>query len=178
MTVVTPPNDDAPAETFAAFAIRIGKSRPYVSKLVAEGRISSASLTPERLIIPRLALADMAASADPARGRGTVPRAATDDATYAHQRARKTKLDADRADLELRARRGELIDRTQVAATFSPLIRELRDSLINAPRDTVLDPVQAADCEAAITAALAAFSARLTAPVSETPAHGGAALDA
>jgi hypothetical protein len=177
MTVVTPPSDDTPAETFAAFAVRIGKSRPYVSKLVAEGRISSASLTPERLIIPRLALADMEAAADPARSRGTVPRAATDDATYAHQRARKTKLDADRADLELRARRRELIDRSQVASVFSPLIRELRDALINAPRDTVLDPVQAADCEAAITAALTAFSVRLTGSLSETPSHGGAATE-
>jgi hypothetical protein len=167
MTDVT----DAP-ETFVAFAARLGKSRPYVSKLVATGIITSEALTQDRLIVPSMALRDIDAARDPAR-RAAPPSAHHDlgEATYARQRARKTAAEAERAEIELRARKGELIEREAIAATLAPAIRELRDSLRAAPRDTVLDPVQAADCEAAIDAVLTEFAARYAAP--ETHIHEG-----
>lgn len=176
MTAVTEAGDglDEP-ETFAAFAVRIGKSRPYVSKLKAEGRIGARCFTPDGKIIPRLALEDMAAHADPARTtRGTAAVAEASDATYARQRARKTAAEAERAELELKARKGELIERVAIAATLRPWVRELRDAIMAAPRDTVMDPVQAADCEAALTTCLAEFLERLASIESETPSHGGA----
>lgn len=157
-------------ETMAAFAVRVGKSRPYISKLKAQGVITSRAFADDGRIIPRQALADIAANTlAPSR---TVSAEAS-DATYARQRARKTAADAERAEVELRARKGELLDRAIIAPTLSPWVRELRDDVLAAPRDTILDPVQAADCEARLAEVFAAFTARLTAFV-ETPNHGGA----
>lgn len=170
MTAVT--QGDAPdqPETMAAFAVRIGKSRPYVSKLKAQGVITGRAFDAEGRIIPRLALADIAANTlTPARPH----QAEVSDATYARQRARKTAADAERAEVELQARKGELLDRAIIAPTLSPWVRELRDDVLAAPRDTILDPVQAADCEARLAAVFAQFTARLMAFV-ETPNHGGA----
>lgn len=176
MTAVTA-YDDAPL-TFAAYATRIGKSRPYVSKLVADGRITGRALTEERKIIPHLADEDIARGADPARSRAgaalaTLP--TSDDATYAHQRARKAAADAETAEIELQRLKGELIPRAQVAQVLGPWIRELRDSVLGAPRDTVLDPVQAADCEAELAKVLTHFSGRLAQLSMETTNDGGAA---
>jgi hypothetical protein len=171
MTAVTDGDGLDQPETFAAFALRIGKSRPYVSKLKAEGRIGARCFDEHGRIIPRLALEDMAAHADPARSTRQVSEAS--DATYARQRARKTAADAERAEIELKARKGELLDRGLITTTLGPWIRELRDNIRAVPRDTVLDPVQAADCEARIEAAFADFSGRLAGYV-ETATHGGA----
>jgi hypothetical protein len=170
MTAVTPPGDEG--LTFAAFAQVIGKSRPYVSKLVAQGVITARSLTADRRIIADRAQEDIAANADPARTRHLAP-SQDSDVTYARQRARKTAAEAERAEIELQARKGELVERSIIATTLSPQVRELRDAILAAPRDTVLDPVQAADCEAALVAALTQFCGRLSA-VSETVDHGGA----
>lgn len=158
--------------TFTAYAERIGKSRPYVSKLVTLGRISARSLTPDRKIIPSLADEDIARGADPARG-AIVALPMADDATYAHQRARKAAADAETAEIELSRLKGELIPRSQVQQTLGPWLRELRDTILSVPRDTVLDPVQAADCETALTKALAAFSSRLGAFTAESATDGG-----
>lgn len=173
MTGVTAPDEglDTP-ETFAAFAVRIGKSRPYVSKLKADGRIGARCFDAEGRIIPRLALEDMAANADPARSRSAASADAA-DATYARHRADKTAADAALAQLTLQERRGELVPRVAIAATLGPWIRELRDSIQAAPRDTVLDPVQAAECEAAIVAALEQFTGRLASYAQES-SNGGA----
>jgi hypothetical protein len=173
MTTVTG-DGDAPL-TFAAYAERIGKSRPYVSKLVAEGKISARALTDDRKIIPSLADEDRARTADPARSRAAATLPATDDATYAHQRARKAAADAETAEIELQRLKGELIPRAQVAQVLGPWVRELRDSVLGAPRDTVLDPVQVADCEAELVKVLTLFSARLAQLSMETTNDGGAA---
>jgi hypothetical protein len=172
MTIVTDGDGLDVPETMQAFADRIGKSRPYISKLKALGKLGPECFTPDRLIVPRLALAAMAAERDPARAPlgGS---AEASDATYARQRARKTAAEAERAEIELRARKGELVERQVIAGTLTPWIRELRDAIIAVPRDTVLDPVQASDAEAALTNALQAFSARL-AGMAETEHHGGA----
>jgi hypothetical protein len=164
--------------SFADYARRIGKSRPYVSKLVAEGRITGRSMTPDRKIIPHLADEDVARGADPSRrapGAAPLDILAGDDATYARQRTRKAAADAETAEIELRKLKGALIDRTLVSQTLGPWIRELRDGILGAPRDTVLDPVQAADCEAELAKVLSAFSARLATMNSETLTDGGAA---
>lgn len=173
MTAVTG-DADAPL-TFAAYATRIGKSRPYVSKLVAEGRITGRALTEDRKIIPHLADEDIARGADPARSRAVATLPTSDDATYAHQRARKAAADAETAEIELQRLKGELIPRSQVAQALGPWVRELRDSILGAPRDTVLDPVQAADCEAELVKVLTHFSGRLAQLSMEITNDGGAA---
>lgn len=175
MTAVT---DDADEPvTMQAYADRIGKSRPYVSKLVAQGRIRPPALTDDRKIRPRAADQQIAEGADPRKGPGGAPAllpAAGPDGTYARERARLTAAQAERAEIDLKARKGELLERNVVAGTLGPWIRELRDAILAAPRDTVIDPVQAADCEAALTTALAEFSARLGALAAETETHGDA----
>lgn len=165
MTDVTEGDDGSAGVTFTAFATMIGKSRPYVSKLVAEGRIRAPALTPERLILPDLARQQIAEGADPARAR--IPSGAETESTYARERARKTQADADRAQLELAARRGELVERRLVAETLEPLLRRLRDDVMTVPRDHVLDPVQAQQCEDALAAALERASLEIL-------SHGGA----
>lgn len=96
----------------------------------------------------------------PAQGRGDH---AGDDAGLQVVRARKMTADAERAELELRHRRGELVDRAIVVATLGPWIRELRDELLGIPREAILDPVLASDCEDRISSALLQFSERLAA---------------
>jgi hypothetical protein len=174
MTAVTEGDGPEEPETFGAFAARIGKSRPYVSKLKANGVITARALTPDGKLIPRLALEDIEANTLRGTRHAAAPAEAS-DATYARQRARKTAAEAERAEIELRARKGELVERATIAATLGPWIRELRDSIQAAPRDTVLDPVQAADCEAALAAALTHFSGRLAGLAMETPTDGAAA---
>lgn len=173
MTAVTG-DGDAPL-TFAAYALRIGKSRPYVSKLVADGRITARALTDERKIIPHLADEDIARGADPARSRAAATLPTSDDATYARQKARKAAADAETAEIELKRLKGELIPRAHVAQVLGPWIRELRDSVLGTPRDTVLDPVQAADCEAELAKVLTLFSGRLAQLSMENTNDGGAA---
>lgn len=173
MTVVTE-GDEAPEEalTFAAFAVRIGKSRPYVSKLVADGRITAQALTPDRKIIPSVAEADMAANLTSGRAPGALP--VSDDTTYAKQRARKTAADAELAEIDLRVRKGELIERSLVSSALAPAVRELRDALLGVPRDKVLDPVEADACEAELANVLDAFSSKL-ARLAQEKSDGGAA---
>jgi hypothetical protein len=174
MTAVTgDPDGLSEPETFAAFADRIGKSRPYVSKLKAEGKIGARCFAADGRIIPRLALEDMAANADPARRKAPAITTEGADATFARQRARKTAAEAERAEIELRARKGDLVERAIVAGTLAPWVRELRDGILGVPRDTVLDPVQAADCESALAKVLTDFSAKLTSLATETTPDGG-----
>lgn len=156
------------ALTFQAYADRIGKSRPYVSKLVALGRIRPPALTADRKILPGLADVQIADTADPAKGANGAPTITpAADGAFAQQRARLITAQAERAELELQARRGELIDRNAVAGVLGPKVRELRDTILGVPRDVVIDPVQAAECEAQISEALAQFSAGLAALAAE-----------
>jgi hypothetical protein len=168
MNVVTVGDDgDEPsAVTFTAFAVLIGKSRPYVSKLVAQGRIRPPALTDKKKIIPGLAQQQIAEMADPARGKGG---AAPVDASgsYASNKARLAAAQAERAELDLLERRGELIQRAMVGDVIGGALRKLRDDLVAVPRDIVLDPGQAAQCEEAITAALERASVEIL-------NHGGA----
>lgn len=176
MTGVTGEGDGV---TFQAYAEMIGKSRPYISKLVAQGVITAASLTPERKIIPRLADADRAKGADPARAKGSsgLLLTATDDATFNAQRTRKMAADAERAEIELRARKGELIDRREIQSVWAPLLRQLRDELLAVPRDVITDPVEVAECEGALATRLEGFCHRLAAGATENN-HGGDAAAA
>jgi hypothetical protein len=155
MDVVTVGNDgDAPsAVTFAAFAVTIGKSRPYVSKLVAQGRIRPPALTPDRKIIPDLAQAQIAEMADPARGKGGAASVEI-GGSYASNKARLAAAQAERAEIELQERRGELVERAAVADTLAPLLRKLRDDILTVPRDVLADIDQADQCEAALAAVL------------------------
>jgi hypothetical protein len=156
---------DAGGVTFEAFARIIGKSRPYVSKLVKDGRIIAPALTVDRKIIPGLARQQIAKGADPARSARSAPGGAT-DATFASQRARMVAAQAERAELDLMERRGELIQRTVVADVVGGALRKLRDDLVGVPRDIIIDPGQAAQCEEAITAALERASVEIL-------SHGG-----
>lgn len=156
MTLVTA-GDGTPDElvgvTFEAFARIIGRSRPYVSKLVKDGRIHSEALTADRKIIPAVAQAQIAESADPGRGAHGKP-SGESSGSYAKGRAALVAAQAERAELELLERRGELLPRSVIAETLSPALRKLRDDLLGIPRDIVTDPDQAEACESAIAAAL------------------------
>lgn len=143
MTVVTPDGDETPV-TFAAFAVLIGKSRPYVSALVAKGIICAPALTPERLIIPSLAIAQIAAAATRPKADAAEPAAPGTSATLNTERQRLTTAQANRVELENQVRRGELIPRTALAAALPPLARRYVDRLRQAIRDTVTDDVERA----------------------------------
>lgn len=173
MTGVTGDTDDDAPVTFGVFAQRIGRSRPYVSKLKAEGKLTARCFAPDGRIIPRLALEDIAAAADPARGARGIPADSSSEGTYARQRARKTAAEAERAEVELKARKGELVERQIIASTLAPWVRELRDAILAVPRDTVPDPVHAADAEAALSRTLESFTGRVMV-LAETPNDGGA----
>lgn len=77
------------------------------------------------------------------------------------ERVLKMAAERERAQIDLRVRKGELVERAAVAAVLMPWIRELRDAILGVPRDHVLDPVQASACEEALTAELRKFSERL-----------------
>ena len=168
------------AMTFGAYAQHIKRSRPYVSKLVADGRIHDDALVPnpnrqgDRLIVAAIADLQLAAGADPARGRRGADVVLGADASYAKERTRKTRAEADRAEMELRARKGELLERAVVVDTLAPQLRQLRDDILAVPRDHVLDPVQAAACEAALSETLARFSDRLARLAGEAEQDDGA----
>ncbi len=142
MTDVTPP-DGAPdtPESFADFARRIGKSRPYVSQKVADGTICPPALTADRKIIPSLALQQLAAAAT--RPKAAAPAGTPDTAaagTLNAERIRLTTAQADRTELENLTRRGELIPRTALAAVLPTIARAYVDQLGHAIRDLVADP--------------------------------------
>ena len=146
MTDVTPP-DGAPEapESFADFARRIGKSRPYVSQKVADGTICPPALTPDRKIIPSLAIQLLAAAAT--RPKPTAPAAGADAPSAGTLNAERTRLitaQANRAELETQARRGELIPRTALAEALPPLARRYADRIRQLIRDTVIDDVERA----------------------------------
>ena len=152
MTGVTERDADA-GVTFKAFAEILGKSRPYVSKLVQLGIIRPPALTAERKIIVDLARQQIAESADPDRSPGHQTAHAR-GGTYATERARLVALQAERAALELAVRKGEVVERRLVAEAIGPELRKLRDTLINLPLDVLPDAEQAAAMAEAIEAAL------------------------
>lgn len=174
MTDVTG-DDDAPL-TFAAYAKRRGCSRPLISKRVVEGIIHGPALTADRKIIPSIADAQLAEAADPAQASARLP--ASDDSSYARQRARKTAAEAELAEIALRTRKGQLVERTQIAAVLSPRLRELRDAILATPRDTVADEADAAACEEALRKQLEEFSTRLARLAMEHSDDGGAGAGA
>lgn len=95
------------------------------------------------------------AGLDPAlQTTGRAKPAAAQATGMAAARHRKMEAEAERAELDLAQRRGELIERSLVAATLGPALRRLRDDLLAVPRDNLTDPAQADKCEAAIGAVL------------------------
>lgn len=152
MTEVTEAGD-GDAVTFEAFARLIGKSRPYISKLVKEGRIRPPALTPERKILPDLARQQIAEGADPARGRHGTPVIPVEaDGTFASMRARKMAAEAEQAELDLKQRLGELVERSVIVEAIAPPLRKLRDDALAVPRDEIADPALAARIEEALSA--------------------------
>jgi hypothetical protein len=165
MTSLTP-DDDAPI-TFQAYATRIGKSRPYVSKLVAEGKIHGDALVPDgrnQRIIPSRADAQRTAAADPARAPGTAQRPHA-DTPFTTERTRKLAADRELAELELAIRRGRYLERAVAVPAIAGFFRTIRDGVILAIRD---NPDQAED-------AIANFFALKAAELSHVlPADGAA----
>ena len=138
--------DDAPAGlTFTAYAARIGRSQPYVSKLVRDGVIHGEALTGagrDRRILPELADAQRAAAS--VRPPADAPTAPNQAGTLNAERTRLITAQANRAELETQARRGELIPRTALAEALPPLARRYADRIRQLIRDTVLDDVERA----------------------------------
>lgn len=135
MTDVTG-GDDAPL-SFQAYADRIGKSRPYVSKKVADRTIHGPALTHDRKIIPSIADAQLAAAADPGRTTNGQPAdpAPTHNPAYGSARTRKIEADAEAAELDLQIRRGAYIERRTAGPAIAGFFRELRDAIILAIRE-------------------------------------------
>ena len=154
MTSLTPDND-API-TFQAYATRIGKSRPYVSKLVAEGKIHGDALIPDgrnQRIIPSRADAQRTAAADPARAQAATQRPHADTTPFATERTRKLTADRELAELELAIKRGRYLERAVAVPAIAGFFRAIRDGVILAIRD---NPDQAEDAIADFFAAKAA----------------------
>lgn len=161
MTDVTEP-DDAPL-TFQAYATRIHKSRPYVSKLVNEARvIHGPALTADRKIIPSIADAQRAAAKDPGRGRNGTPTADDADSPaprsseYASERTRKLAADRELAELAVARERGRYIDRSTALPAIAGFFRAIRDGVTLAVRENPDRP------EDAVTDFFAAKAAELT----------------
>lgn len=132
---------DAPM-SFADYARRRGCSRPYISKKVADGTIHGAALTPDRRIIPSLADAQLEAAADPAHA---APLLASSDVSYARERARREAAMAERAEIELRARKGELLARKDVDAAVADAFAEVKNRLLSIPIDHAAELVRIHD---------------------------------
>lgn len=141
MTAVT---DDADTPlTHAAYAARIGTSRPYVSGLKAKGILHGPAFTPDGKIIPRIAdqqRADYATTAarEPATARPPA------EGTYARERALLTAAQRERADMENAVRRGELIPRSAAAAVIPAAARRYRDTLAQRVRDRITSDIERA----------------------------------
>ncbi len=159
MTDETPP-DDTPL-TFAAYATRIGKSRPYVSSLKAKGILHGPAFTADNKIIPSIADAQRAEAAHPGRGRNGAP---ADDAlpttatgAYARERTALIAAQRERAEMENLARRAELLPRTAIAAVIPPAARRYRDTIAQAVRDRISSDTERAALAGAIADATEQF---------------------
>lgn len=172
MSDVTPPDADAPL-TFAAYAERIGTSRPYVSKLVAQGIIHGPALIPgkargSRLILPAIA-DEQRAAASPADGRARSDLPAASSSTLAREREGLIAAQRLRAEMDNAHRRGELIERGTIAATLLPAGRRLVDRHKQALRDAIARRLSPHEAEAAMDAATHAFIAEITADGGANP---------
>lgn len=167
MTGVTPdPVDEAPV-TFAAFAVMIGKSRPYVSQKVADGTIGPPALTDQRLIVPSLAKAQLADAA--VRPKAAIPAPGhASSGTLNAERLRLTTAQAERTEMENTVRRGELIARSAIAAALPPIARRYVDLVGQLIRDTVTDDVERAALIDRVATETETF-------ISKALAHGGPA---
>lgn len=133
MTDVTRP-DDTPM-SFVDYARRRGCSRPLISKKVADGTIHGPALTADRRIIPSIADAQLAAARDPSQSALTLPAAGEDAVNYARERARREAALAERAEIELRQRKGELLDRAATLRAIENVARAIRDRILAVPHD-------------------------------------------
>jgi hypothetical protein len=143
-----PPMTPAPAGniTRAAFARWLGCPQPRITEWVREGVLT---LTPEGLIDPRLAVERLRAGgrfaaenqpeqvADPAAAVAAVVASADNPTarqpTYDEAVTAKEILKAHQALLDLRARRGELIEVEKAGAIAFAAGRAFRDGLQNLP---------------------------------------------
>lgn len=173
MPTVTPPDDDTPL-TFQAYAERIGTSRPYVSKLVAAGKIHGPALVPgkaagSRLIVPSIA-DEQRAAASPFDGRSSADSLpAASSSTLAREREGLVAAQRLRAEMDNAQRRGELIERSAIAATLLPAGRRLVDLHKQALRDAIARRLPPHEAEAAMDEATLAFIREITADGGANP---------
>jgi len=174
MSVLTADDDAAPL-TFAAYAERIGTSRPYVSALVKAGKIHGEALVAgrkanSRLIVPAIADAQRAA-ASPGDGRSRPDTAAaSSSSTLAREREGLIAAQRLRAEMDNAHRRGELIERSVIAATLLPAGRRLVDRHKQALRDAIARRLALHEAEAAMDRATTEFIVEITADGGAHPA--------
>jgi hypothetical protein len=166
MPSVTPLDDDAPL-TFQAYAERIGTSRPYVSKLVGAGKIHGPALVPgkaanSRLIVPSIA-DEQRAAASPLDGRSADALPLASSSTLAREREGLIAAQRLRAEMDNAQRRGELIERSAIAATLLPAGRRLVDRHKQALRDAIARRLPPHEAEAEMDKATVAFIQEITA---------------
>jgi hypothetical protein len=113
---------------------------------LADGRISSASVT-AYMARGGPALATPAAPPDGYTG------GRTNASAYAASRTRREAATAEMAELDLKVRRGELIERATVGPAISGIFRGIRDAVLQAVRE---QPHRAEDAVAEAFAAKAA----------------------
>lgn len=168
MTDVTPLPDVTAPMTFAAFAVRIGKSRPYISSLVAKGVIRAPALTDQRLIIAPLAETQIAESATRPKTSAASESGAATSGTLNAERLRLVTEQADRQAMENAVRRGELITRSALSTSLPPLARRYAERIQQLVRDTITDDVERASLIDLIATDAETF-------IAEALTHGGAA---
>jgi hypothetical protein len=119
-------------DTEAGFARLMGMTRQAVNKAKQEGRISGDAITPDGRIVVARAAQQLGRPLPGAAGVPAADPAAalSDDPLYAQSRARREAANAELAELELRIRRGQFLDRTVVARMVTGFFTEVRDGSI------------------------------------------------
>ena len=119
-------------ESKTQFANRLNVTKGYITQLVNK----NLPLTPEGLVRVDAALAWIRGNVKPDAGRpagsvATGKQVAADDLTAA--KIRLALVQAERAELELRMRRGEALDRADAVAVLRSMMRGFRDNMLNFP---------------------------------------------
>lgn len=116
----------------AAFARLLGCPAPRVTEWIARKVITGAALAPDGRVIPAVAVAHLrAAGRFASASSAAAPRPA--GMSYDDARAAREALKAHGALLDLRARRGELIEASLAEGVLFEALRGLRDGWTNWP---------------------------------------------
>ena len=119
------------------YAAHRGVSKQAVSKKIKAGAIPYESVKGRKLIDPAAADAAWDANSNPSQKRGAdpdpIPPAPPPDGTVASAQRQKVQAEAELKVLELRKKRGEVLERSSVEAQVFEIVRMCRDQLLALP---------------------------------------------